>query len=113
MKYGIGEVQGDQLVARECYLAMLAIDEQLLKIKIKERMVVKPIEVLDDVLLDESKENYTRIVISMEEKTKQELTQFLKKSEDVFSWSHEYMLEIDPSVITHHLNVSLSYKLVH
>ena len=28
-EYGIGEVQGDQLVARECYLAMLAMDEQM------------------------------------------------------------------------------------
>ena len=27
-KYGVGEVQGDQLAARECYLAMLAMDEQ-------------------------------------------------------------------------------------
>ena len=26
-EYGIGEVQGDQLAARECYLAMLAMDE--------------------------------------------------------------------------------------
>ena len=29
MKYGIGEVQGDQLVAKECYLAMLALDERM------------------------------------------------------------------------------------
>ena len=28
MEYGVGEVQGDQLVARECYLAMLTMDEQ-------------------------------------------------------------------------------------
>ena len=27
-EYGVGEVQGDQLAARECYLAMLAMDEQ-------------------------------------------------------------------------------------
>ena len=26
-EYGIGEVQGNQLVARECYLAMMAMDE--------------------------------------------------------------------------------------
>ena len=26
-EYGIGEVQGDQLAARECYLAMLAMDK--------------------------------------------------------------------------------------
>ena len=27
--YGIGQVQGDQLVAREFYLAMLAMDEHV------------------------------------------------------------------------------------
>ena len=27
MEYGIGEVQGDQLAARECYLAKMAMDE--------------------------------------------------------------------------------------
>ena len=27
--YGIGQVQGDQLAARECYLVMLAVDEHL------------------------------------------------------------------------------------
>ena len=29
MEYGIGEVQGDQLTTRECYLAILAMDEQI------------------------------------------------------------------------------------
>ena len=29
IEYGIGQVQGDQLVARECYLAMLAMDEHV------------------------------------------------------------------------------------
>ena len=28
-KHGVGQVQGDQLAARECYLAMLAMDEQI------------------------------------------------------------------------------------
>ena len=28
-KYGIGEVQEDQLAARQCYLAMLAMDKQM------------------------------------------------------------------------------------
>ena len=27
MEHGVGQVQGDQLAARECYLAMLAMDE--------------------------------------------------------------------------------------
>ena len=41
----------------------------------------------------------------MEEKTKQDLVQFLRKRIDVFVWSHEDMLGIKPSVITHRLNV--------
>ena len=28
-KYGIGKMQGDQLAARECYVAILAMDEQM------------------------------------------------------------------------------------
>ena len=109
------EVQGDQLAAWECYLAMLAMDEQMPTMSIEERrMLTEPIEVMEDVLLDKSNlEKFTRIGTSMEEKTKQDLVQFLQKSTDVFAWSHEDMPGIDPSVITHRLNVSPSYKPIH
>ena len=81
---------------------------------IEERWIVaEPIEVLEDVPLDESNsKKFTRIKTSIEEKTKQDLVQFLKKSTDVFAWSHEDMPRIDPYLITHRLNVSSSYKLV-
>ena len=49
----------------------------------------------------------------MKEKTKQDLIHFLKKSVDVFVWSHEDMPGIDLSVITHRLNVYPSSKPVH
>ena len=112
MEYGIEEVQDDQLAARECYLAMLRMDEELLTMNIEERRkIIESIEILEDIPLDESNsEKFRRIVTSMGEKTKQDLVQFLKKSKDVFTWSHEDMLGIDPSVITYHLNVSLSYE---
>ena len=29
IEHGIGQAQGDQLAARECYLAMMALDEQV------------------------------------------------------------------------------------
>ena len=48
----------------------------------------------------------------MEEKTKQDLVQFLRKSIDVFTWSHEDMSGINPSFITHRLNVYPSSKPV-
>ena len=72
VEYGIGQVQGDQLAARECYLAMLAMDEHIQTMSIEERrVVVEPIEVLEDIPLDENNlEKYTRVEASMESKMK-------------------------------------------
>ncbi|XP_050258795.1 uncharacterized protein LOC126703759 [Quercus robur] len=36
-EHGVGQVQGDQLAARECYLAMLAMDEQVQAMNIEEK----------------------------------------------------------------------------
>ena len=86
-EYRIRQVQGDQLVVRECYLAMLAIDEHMQTMSIEERKVVaEPIEALEDIPLEEGNlEKFTKIRTSMEEKTKQDLVQFLRKSIDVFT----------------------------
>ena len=95
------------MAARKCYLAMMALDEQVQTMSIKERRIVAgPIEVLEDVLLKEDDlEKFTRIGTSMKEKAKKDLVQFLRKSIDVFAWGHDNMPRIDPSVITHQLNV--------
>ena len=73
---------------------MLAMDEQTQTMTIEERRVVTvPTEVLEDIPLDENNpEMYTRVGADMEEKTKKDLVQFLRKSIDVFVWSHEDML---------------------
>ena len=75
-------MQGDKLAARECYLAMLAMDEHVQTMSIDERRVtVEPTEVLEDVLLYESNpKKFTRIRASMEKKTKQDLVHFLRKT---------------------------------
>ncbi|XP_030964344.1 uncharacterized protein LOC115985544 [Quercus lobata] len=113
-EHRIGQVQGDQLAARECYLAMLAMDEQVQTMNIEEkRMMAEPIEVLEDISLDEKNpERSTRVGADFEERIKKDLICFLRKSIDVFSLSHEDMPGIDPSVITHRLNVYPSSKSV-
>ena len=65
-------MQGDQLAARECYLAMLAMDEHVQTMSIEQRRVVaEPTEVLEDIPLEEDNpEKFTRIATSMEEKMK-------------------------------------------
>ena len=106
-KHGVGQVQRDQLAARECYLVMLAMDEQVQTMNIEEkRIVAEPTEVLEDISLDENNpERCTRVGVDLEEKIKRDLIHFLKKNIDVFAWSYEDMSGIDPSVITHRLNV--------
>ena len=77
----------------------------------EKRVVVEPIKALEDISLDENNpKRYTRVGTDLEEKIKKDLVHFLKKNIDVFAWSHEDMSSINPSVITHHLNVSPSFK---
>ena len=113
-EYGVGEVQGDQLAARECYLAMLAMDEQTQTMNIEERRIAaEPTKALEDIPLDEDDPGKsTRIRADLEGKIMKDLIRFIRENIDVFSWSHEDIPGIDPSVITHRLNVYPSSKPV-
>ena len=113
-EHGVGQVQGDQLAARECYQAMLAMDEQVQTMNIEEkRIVAEPTKALENIPFDESNlKRYTKVGADLEEKNKKDLIQFLKKNIGVFAWSHEDMPGIDPGVITHHLNICPSFELV-
>ena len=113
-EYGVQEVQGDQLAAREYYLAMLAMDEQTQTMNIEERRIVaKPTEALEDIPLDEDDPGKSTIIgADLEGKIKKGLICFLRENIDMFAWSHEDMPGIDPSVITHRLNVYPSSKPV-
>ncbi|XP_050243637.1 uncharacterized protein LOC126692173 [Quercus robur] len=90
------------------------MDEQVQAMNIEEKKVVaEPTEALEDISLDEDNpERCTRVGADLEEQIKKDLVQFLKKNIDVFAWSHENMPGIDPSVITHRLNVCPSSKPV-
>ena len=69
-EHGVGQVQGDQLAARKCYLAMLAMDEQVQTLNIeKKRIVAEPTETLENIPLDENNpERYTGVGADLEEK---------------------------------------------
>ena len=43
---------------------------------------------------------------------KESIIQFLKDNKDVFAWSHKDMPGIDPSIISHKLNVNSSFHPV-
>ena len=113
-KYRVGEVRGDPVVACECYIAMLEMDDHLQTMCIEEqRTVAKPVEELKKVLLDDAKlERTTRIGTLASRLVRQALTAFLKANQDVFAWSYEDMPGIDLSIIVHKLNVSPSFSPV-
>ena len=89
---------------------MLEMDDhqQILCIE-EQRAIAEPIEELEEVTLDESKPEWTTRMGTLSSRmVRQALITFLKENLEVFAWSHEDMLGIDPSIIVHRLNVSPS-----
>ena len=113
-EYRVGEVWRDQVAARECYIAILEMDNHLQTMCIEEqRIVAKPMEGLEEVPLDDSKPKWTIMIGTLASPPiRQVLTTFLRENQDVFGWSHKDMLEIDPLVKVHKLNVSPSFALI-
>ena len=110
--YGVEELRGNQMVARECYIAMLEMDGHQQTMCIEEQWaIVELVEELEEVTLDNSRpEQTTRIGTLASWPVRQAFMAFLRDNQDVFAWSHEDMPEIDPSVIVHRLNVSPSFS---
>uniref|UniRef100_A0A2N9HZD1 RNA-directed DNA polymerase n=1 Tax=Fagus sylvatica TaxID=28930 RepID=A0A2N9HZD1_FAGSY len=92
-EHGIGKVRGDQIAARECYLASLGSEGQIQMMMIEEwKTLVKPSEELDTIGLEEGQpEKTTRIGASLPPQIKESLIQFLRRNKDFFTWSHENM----------------------
>uniref|UniRef100_A0A2N9IJ88 Uncharacterized protein n=1 Tax=Fagus sylvatica TaxID=28930 RepID=A0A2N9IJ88_FAGSY len=111
-EHGIGEVRGDQVAARECYLASLGSGGQNQTMTIEEqKILVKPSGELDTIELEDGQpERTTKIGADLPPKMKESLVQFLKDNKDVFAWSHEDMPGINPSIISHKLNVDPSLR---
>ena len=110
--YGVGELCGNQVAVRECYIAMLEMDDHQQTIYIREQWAVaEPVEELKEVTLDDSRpEQKTRMGTLASWLVRRALTAFLRDNQDMFAWSHKDMLGIDPSIIIHRLNVSPSFS---
>ena len=81
---GFGEVKGDQILARECYQAVLAAKENhtwMLEVKGENKM-----EALETVILIENETTKTtRIGTTLSPEMRTRLIQFLKENLDVFA----------------------------
>ena len=115
---GVGMVRGDQRVARECYSASVkqkAVDNvNMDELDMRDEVLTRPepSEELEPVLLDDDLEHLAYIGSKLTEDLKSLLTQFLRQNRDVFAWKQADMGGIYPTVITHRLNTSQSFKPV-
>ena len=109
--YRVGELQGNQVVARECFVAMMEMDDHLQAMSIEEhRIMTELVEKLEEVFVDDSNhERTTKIGTLANPVVRQALTTFLRSNRDIFALSHEDMPGIDPSIMVHRLNVSPSF----
>ena len=96
------------MAARECYIAMLEIEDHQQTMCIEEQQTTtESVEELEEISLDESRpERTTRMGTLASPLIRQDLAAFLRMNQDVFTWSHKDMPRIDPSVIVHRLNVN-------
>ena len=102
------------MAARECYIAMVEMEDHQQTMCIGEqRTTAQPVKELEEVVLDESRPGrMTRMGTLANPMIRQDLAGFLRMNQDVFAWSQEDMPGIDPSVIVHKLNVNPASSLI-
>ena len=91
-------IWGDQVLACECYQAVLASKEN--HTWTIEEKYLEAVETLETVELIEGESmKVTRLETSLDPSAKGEIIRFLKENLDVFAWSHEDMSGISEDVI--------------
>ena len=105
---GVGEVRGDQILAKECYQAVLATRENHTWMIGEEESKVEALETV--ALVEDGTTKMTRIGTTLSSEMRTRLFEFLKENLDVFAWSHEDIPCISPKIIQHKLNVDPERK---
>ena len=87
IEYRIVELRGDHVATRECYIAMLEMEDHQQTMCIGEqRTTVEPVKELEEITLDESRPEWmTRMGTLASPLICQALAAFLRMNQDVFA----------------------------
>ena len=111
--HGVGEIRGDQVLARECYQVALTSRENHTWVINEPKPIPKPSETPQEVdIIPGDSMKVLKIETALPASEKEKIISFLKANQDVFSWKHEDMPEIDRKIIQHRLNVNPKCKPV-
>ncbi|GAV88404.1 hypothetical protein CFOL_v3_31827, partial [Cephalotus follicularis] len=114
MRFGVGEVRGDQQVARQCYKTAIMDKGKdkvlpIANVELRGDMEPERPQPVEDVVQVHLHEGNTEQVLQvgsqLREVEKGELITFLQNNKDVFAWSAEELPGISPSVMVHKLSV--------
>ena len=107
----VGDIRRDQVLAKECYQAVLASKENhTWVIEDKTPEIVEKLETIE--LVEGSLAKTTQVRANLSTKMKEGIINFLKDNLNVFAWSHEDMPGIPADIIQHRLNIDPKKKLV-
>ncbi|XP_071724381.1 uncharacterized protein [Rutidosis leptorrhynchoides] len=107
---GISIVRGAQTEARKCCMATFELKEHG---ELAELLRAEPVEELVQVQVHPTDpEKFTMIGSELKEDIRTEIVKFMRTNAVVFTWIAEDMLNIDPSVIVHRLNINPTAKAV-
>ncbi|KAL0440400.1 UNVERIFIED_CONTAM: hypothetical protein Slati_2523000 [Sesamum latifolium] len=131
---GVGEVQGDPLQSRRCYVDTVRKGQKMNggdapdkappskkgkapegenSEETKTSAKIQPAEEsLNIEIILGNPDKTTRIGARLGEEAKKEITLCLQRNADIFAWTPQDLEGIDPQVITHHLNIDPNCKSV-
>ena len=109
--YGVGEIRGDQVLARECYQATLASGENHTWVINEPKPILESSETPQEVeIVRRDLTKVLKIGTTLPTSEKEKMIYFLRVNQDVFASKHEDMPGIDRKIIQHRLNVNPECK---
>ena len=109
--HGVGEIRGDQVLARECYQAALPSGENhAWVINEPEPIPELPKTPQEVEIVPGDSTKVLKIGTTLPNFEKEKMISFLRANQDVFAWKHKDMLGIDKKIIQHRLNVNPKCK---
>ncbi|KAL0455805.1 UNVERIFIED_CONTAM: hypothetical protein Slati_0919700 [Sesamum latifolium] len=131
---GVGEAQADVLQARKCYVEAIKRGKKRIleetsgeenfnkwgkdsipRTELKEEapVTVQPMaELLTVELISGDPDKITKIGSKMKEDVREHVISCLRKNKDIFAWTPQNLEGIDLGVITHHLNLDPTIRLI-
>ena len=109
----VGEIRGDQVLAKECYHAALESRENHTWVINEPEPIPELSETPQEVeIVPGDSTKVLKIGIALLNLEKEKMISFLKANQDVFAWKQEDMPRIDRKIIQHRLNVNPKCKHV-